>query len=276
MARLVVIMAVRNSESTVRQAVSSTLRALRGKDAEMHVMDDCSTDSTAEVLAGIEDKKLKVHRSSDRLGSGMARNALIAATDSELVANMDGDDISLPWRFNASLLRMEGIDALFSSVLKFGGKPPVRPTYPFSFEPEQSRLAVLFHDPFWHPTMLARRAALDAVSGYRPLPRAQDYDLWLRMLANGQRIVRRPIPTVLYRMSPTQVTAEEGFLGQVRSSEDLWNSYSNLFRLVTGSDPVRGSERTAQELAGVAASMRSRVLSSYYSRLVREQKTTLV
>ena len=43
------------------------------------------------------------------------------------------------------------------------------------------------HSPFFHPAVMMRRSALDAVGGYREEFRnAEDYDLWLRIRHEGQ------------------------------------------------------------------------------------------
>ena len=53
---------------------------------------------------------------------------------------------------------------------------------------------------------MIRRSALENIGGYRCQFRlAEDYDLWLRLIEEGQ-IANLPEPLVYYRKHPTQVT----------------------------------------------------------------------
>lgn len=276
MPRLVVMMAVRNAEQTVEVALRSTLRAMRSVDAELHVLDDASEDGTVEAIERCADRRLVLHRSSTRLGSGLGRHQLMNRTDSDLVANMDGDDISLPWRFSGHEQRLADADVLFGTVVRFAKRATqVRPTYPLACSPAQSRMALLFHNPFWHSTMVARRGAIEAVGGYRALPRAQDYDLWLRLASGGFRIARTGLPQALYRMSPTQVTSHPQFLEKVRESTDLWEAYTELFEMELGSSPSR-DVATQRALGQYALDIPGRWMPRYYKRIADQGLAKLV
>src|SRR5690606_4095913 len=48
-----------------------------------------------------------------------------------------------------------------------------------------------------HPSVVLRRAALDAVGGYADPPWPEDWDLWLRLHAAGWGIAK--VPRVLFR-----------------------------------------------------------------------------
>ncbi|WP_217576863.1 glycosyltransferase, partial [Streptomyces sp. GbtcB7] len=56
MARTVVVMPAKDAESTVGQAVKSTLRAMP-KDAQLLVVNDGSVDNTGSVLDEIRDRR---------------------------------------------------------------------------------------------------------------------------------------------------------------------------------------------------------------------------
>ena len=56
---------------------------------------------------------------------------------------------------------------------------------------------VFVESPLCHPSVAIRRAALDAVGGWRDTAWAEDYDLWLRLDAAGWRIAK--VPEVLLR-----------------------------------------------------------------------------
>lgn len=60
--------------------------------------------------------------------------------------------------------------------------------------------------PVCHPSVMLRRAALDAVGPWRDLPVPEDYDLWLRMDAAGMRLEKLPETLVGWRHRPGRLT----------------------------------------------------------------------
>jgi glycosyltransferase involved in cell wall biosynthesis len=74
------------------------LRAIRSVLAqtydhlELIVVDDGSTDGTADLLARVNDRRLRTLRNDDRAGAAKARNAGIRAARGELIAFQDSDD----------------------------------------------------------------------------------------------------------------------------------------------------------------------------------------
>lgn len=208
MPRLAVLMPVRDAEATVERAVRSTLAALPD-DAELAVADDGSTDGTLPLLQRLEDPRLRV---LSWPGRGVARtlNALLAATDSETVARMDADDVVLPGRFRRQLHALGSADVVFTTVAQWHGSGIPRPGRPVGIPPRAFAFHLLLTNPVAHSTMAARREVVSAGGGYREAP-SEDYDLWLRLAARGARIRRLPLPSLLYRVHPGQVTAQEGW-----------------------------------------------------------------
>jgi glycosyltransferase involved in cell wall biosynthesis len=204
MPRLSVLVPARNSAATIDAALRSTLRAMP-RDSELVVLDDASEDRTAEVIGRIADRRLRLLRNDVRGGVAPGLNRMLAATDSELVARMDADDVVLPWRFRTQLGALDRADVIFTTVFDWRGRR-VTPPAPVALRPEAFGLHLLVTNPVSHPTMLARRSALTAVDGYRDLP-AEDYDLWLRLELAGSRQLRLAVPTLAYRIHAHQVTA---------------------------------------------------------------------
>src|SRR4051794_10401516 len=97
MPRLSVIVPAFNAAGTIASAIRSTTRALP-RDAEVVVLDDGSADGTADAVRALDDARVRVISRPNR-GVAVTLNDLLDATDSELVARMDADDLVLPGRF---------------------------------------------------------------------------------------------------------------------------------------------------------------------------------
>ncbi|HVS68673.1 MAG TPA: glycosyltransferase [Mycobacteriales bacterium] len=135
------------------------------------------------------------------LGLGPALDLGLEASDFDVVARMDADDVSMPWRFQVQLPLIETADIVGAGLLEFTDDtdqivgrrvPPV--------EADVIREYARLHDPFNHPTVVYRRQAVQAAGGYGGLRRMEDYWLFARMLADGAEPVNVAEPLVYYRV----------------------------------------------------------------------------
>lgn len=136
------------------------------------------------------------------LGLGPALDAGLAASPHDVIARMDSDDVAMPRRFEVQLpLIAAGADIVGAGLLEFGSNTDdvVGKRTPPS-DPDDILRYARIHDPFNHPTVVYRRAAVLAAGGYGDLPLMEDYWLFARMLANGARPANVPEPLVYYRV----------------------------------------------------------------------------
>ena len=88
--KLAIIIPAYNEESLIEQCLTHVMTEVRrsGIDADVVVVDNASTDRTAEIAAGFEGVRV-VHE--PQKGLVFARAAGFAATSAEIVANVDAD-----------------------------------------------------------------------------------------------------------------------------------------------------------------------------------------
>lgn len=234
MPRISVILPVKNGEQFVKSAIRSTLIAMP-RDSELVVLDDASTDRTAELLSSVRDRRLKVITGAESNGLAAGLNRLIASTDSEWIARMDADDISLPWRFAEQRRRMTaGTDFIFSPVVHLGpSRLRLKPTRPGSIGSDSAPFLLLLENPFAHSTAMFRRTAIEHLGLYRNVG-AEDYDLWLRAASHGYRLERTAYPVLLYRHHTQQVTKDANWKARSRTEELLVESHSALSESLLG------------------------------------------
>ena len=100
MARISVIMGIYNCASTLVEALDS-LYAQTYQDFKIILCEDGSTDDTFEVAQQYASRhdNIVLIRNDKNMGLNYTLNRCLELVDTEYVARMDGDDISLPTRF---------------------------------------------------------------------------------------------------------------------------------------------------------------------------------
>lgn len=178
-----------------------------------------------EALAAVVDELIATSPVPARLlplpenvGLADALTAGLAACSHDVVARMDADDVALPERFAKQLALLDtGFDLIGSGLYEFEDDEAVTigVRTPPTGEAHIKRYA-RFHDPFNHPTVVYRRAAVEAAGGYVPVGLMEDYWLFARMLASGARAENIPEPLVKYRVG-AGAYARRGGLNQLRA-----------------------------------------------------------
>ena len=112
-----VVIPVYNGENTVARAVESALK----QDAEMEILviDDCSTDKTAEVLRHYMDtQQISYVRNEKNLGVAESRNRGVALAKGDFVAFLDADDFWLEGKLGAQLERLKATGDVICSTAR--------------------------------------------------------------------------------------------------------------------------------------------------------------
>jgi glycosyltransferase involved in cell wall biosynthesis len=144
-------------------------------------------------------------------GLGPALDRGLAASQFDVIARMDADDVAMPHRFEVEVPLIQDADIVGGGLLEFVGDTGnivgqrVPPT-----DPAQIQRYARMHDPFNHPTVVYRKHAVLAVGGYGDLPLMEDYALFARMLQNGARAVNVAEPLVYYRVGATSFKRRGG------------------------------------------------------------------
>jgi glycosyltransferase involved in cell wall biosynthesis len=235
---LSVLLPAYNSSRTLKASVLSTLRAMP-QESELLVHLDACTDDSMAILNEINDPRLVVSESKSNLGLSESLNLLLTKSNGKFVARMDHDDICLPGRFKRQIkaIQSHNCDIVFSQAIvwKPGLIPLLIPVPKFRLEGKNLDLALLRSNPLVHPTMFARRSSLIALGGYRKVA-AEDYDLWLRARAAGQRIIRTGGYGIFYRIHATQMTKDLAWSKQVEEDQNLRQSIAKFAKVVFGID----------------------------------------
>jgi hypothetical protein len=203
-----VVMPVRDGGVFLAAAMESilgqTLTAL-----ELVVVDDGSTDGTADLLAQYadRDRRVRVVRQS-AVGLGAALRIGCDLAQGDLLARMDADDIAVPDRLArqvAFLSRHPAVAVVGSAVTYVDPSGATIKVGPATPDDATIRERLQREAVFFHPTVLMRRSAYRAVGGYRSVAvPCEDLDLWLR-LAERYELANLTEPLLRYRLHPSQI-----------------------------------------------------------------------
>jgi len=208
MPTVTVIIPILNAMPYLPEALAS-LEAQTFRDFEVCLWDNGSMDGSVE-----ESRRWIPERLPGRVVSGnplplhecLARMVVEAGT--EFVARMDGDDVSVPERFQLQLKALQG-DLNLGIV---GGQCPImdaagNPTgnsHPGPIGHEDIVTEMMFRSSLTHPALLFRREAILHAGNYqRPKP-VEDLDLYLRM-ARICRFQNLSNPVLRYRVHPNSI-----------------------------------------------------------------------
>lgn len=112
-----VIMPTFNCGEYISKSLDSVI-AQTLSDWEIQIVDDCSTDNTAEVLRPYLDRYPNIHYSvlAKNSGPAVARTVAIKRATGQYIAFLDSDDIWLPNKLEKQIGFMRGNGAVFSAT----------------------------------------------------------------------------------------------------------------------------------------------------------------
>ncbi|WIY27085.1 glycosyltransferase family 2 protein [Parasedimentitalea psychrophila] len=205
-------MGVHNGAKYLSEAIDSIL-SQSFRDFEFIIIDDGSTDATAEILGEFSrrDSRLQCISLDKNLGLPHALNLGIQKASGNIIARMDCDDVSGPERFELQLAAMEtsGADLLgtFAFSLSSNGATKVREPLPVTEDGIALRLP--HSNCIVHPSVMVKKTVLEDVGGYNEeFLNSQDYDLWLRLLPQA-RMNNLDVPLIGYRRHNGQISARK-------------------------------------------------------------------
>lgn len=214
------MIAAYNAEQTVTAAVQSALSQSE-RDLEVIVVDDGSTDRTAEVVRRIPDSRVRLLSGANQ-GQAAARNAGTAAASGEYVGFLDSDDLWLPDYMELAGRALERVsnpgfaytdafvfDAQTGRVRRQSAMHEQRPPIPPPPARDEFLLELLSRNFVYVSTVVPRSVLLD-VGGYtESLRRSEDYSLALRILIRGYNPAWISGNHALYRAHPGQMSRQK-------------------------------------------------------------------
>ena len=108
-----IITPMHNAAGTIGEAIGSVLSQSHA-NWEMIIVDDCSTDDSADVVKSFADPRIVLLQNDKNLGPGGTRNVGVRAASGRFLAFLDADDAWLPEKLEKQLAFMASQGCVFS------------------------------------------------------------------------------------------------------------------------------------------------------------------
>ena len=180
-----VVIPTYNRAAFIAEAVRS-VREQRFQDFEILVVDDGSTDETAQIVQAVGDPRVRYLYQNNR-GVAAALNTGWRAARGEFVARLDSDDRWLPTLLQELVAALDADPTLGVAYARAQGMDADGNLLPQLLGARErfagETLKSLVYGDFICPmAVVIRRAALEAVSGYdESLIANEDWDVWIRI-----------------------------------------------------------------------------------------------
>lgn len=192
MPKISVLMGIYNCASTLQEALDS-LYAQTYQDFEIILCEDGSKDNTYEIA--LENQKqhdnIVLLRNLNNMGLNQTLNNCLDVAKGEYIARMDGDDISLPTRFEKQVKFLDEhpeYAVVSTPMIYFDENGEFRHG---KGKGEIVARDFVYGSPICHAPCMARTAAFKSVGGYSVddrLLRVEDYHLWFKLFSTGHKL----------------------------------------------------------------------------------------
>ena len=203
MPRVSVIIPAFNAEAFLARALHS-VEAQTYRDYEVVLIDDGSTDSTAEIARSFKIVRY-FHQSNQH--QAVARNRGLKEAEGELIAFLDADDEWLPEKLERQLALMEGNESRISYTDTYYAKDGKRVRYSKLAPPWEGQILKPLVEEWLEfcfitmNTVVADKRLLEEVGGFdeaAPFSSFEDYGLWLRVALSEARFDYLDEPLAIY------------------------------------------------------------------------------
>ena len=231
--RISVIIPTADRPEALAHALSS-LRAQHAGEFQVVVVNDGGAEVDHVVAPFRADLGVELLSCAGNLGPSAARNIGLDAADGDFVAFLDDDDVLLPGHFEAVLRVLdEGEADVVYTTAKVSterhaptddGYRDALPAFDYAFDRE-----FLLTANYIPPVGLTfRRPAAGGPRFDTGIRLAEDWDLWLRMVADGYRFHHADVASAVYHRLPRHDHQADPAASESRAIHAFQRAYTHL------------------------------------------------
>ena len=216
-----IIMAAYNTEKTIEQAINSVL-CQTYTNFELLVVNDCSTDRTAELVKSIAAKDSRVRLISNVKNNGVSytRKHGLEEAKGDWIAILDSDDAWEPEKLEKQIVlqRRTNADLLFtgSAFMDSEGHPI---DWCLHAPKEVTYRQLLKQNVLSNSSALVRK---ELYAKYYAIGDGmhEDFAIWLSILKEGKKAYGVDEPLLIYRIAKSSKSGNK-----VKAARMNWNTY---------------------------------------------------
>lgn len=199
--KISVVMPVFNEERFVGEAIESILNQTF-PDFEFIILDDGSTDNSAEIIKSYNDSRIKLFQTENK---GMVKqfNFGIVNSAAPLIARMDADDIAEANRFKIQfdiLNENPEIDVIGSNVTFIDERNNFISEKKYPEVHEDIEFMMPVESSVCHPSVIMRKEVLNEIGLYNEdYDYAADFALFLNLISHGYKFYNVQRTLLKYR-----------------------------------------------------------------------------
>ena len=214
-----------NSARFIGDSIRSVL-AQSDANWELLIVDDGSTDNTAEIIATLEDPRIHYFRHARNMGAAVARNEALRRARGKYIAFLDSDDVWAPNKLEKQIAFMEQHGYAFTYA-----------DYKIMHEDSTLTGKILHMPASLNYHQYLRNTAIGCLTvvidrsqtGDFLMPNiksSHDMALWLLIMKRGFQAYAIPECLASYRLVSTSNTAKK-----YKAAKDVWRVYRNVEHL---------------------------------------------
>jgi glycosyltransferase involved in cell wall biosynthesis len=207
-----VLLPAYNAEKFLKEALDSIINQTYS-NFECIVINDGSTDKTQEIIDAYADPRIKCILHKENKGLIESLNEGILSAKGVYIVRMDADDIAFENRIQVQVDYMESnpqIAAVGSHAIFFN-ENKASPIENWALDQKTNTQSEIKKTLIWencliHPSMCFRTNVVKHLLYDLNQKNYEDYDLWLRMIANKYAISKINEPLLYYRVQLHSIT----------------------------------------------------------------------
>lgn len=214
-----VITPIYNSEKFIGKTIDSVISQTY-KNFEIITVDDCSTDSSSQIIKAYQEKYSNIvyYKQPQNLGAAKARNKALELAKGQYVAFLDSDDLWKPEKLEKqiNLMKSQNVSFCFSAIEMINDKEEI-------VKPKRNVKETIDYDFLLRNTMIPTSSVVIDRNKFgdfkMPLMRGgQDYATWLMLLRNGTKAYGINEALVQYRTGHSSLSSNK-----FKSIKQVWN-----------------------------------------------------
>ncbi len=202
-----VLMPAYNAAKYIEEAINSVLNQTF-IDFEFLIIDDGSTDNTADIIKEYSDSRIKLVQNEENKGLIFTLNKGLDLAQGKYIARMDADDISKPQRLQKQFDFLEANPNVDILGTAFNFLDTIYEIHHPEYN-EDIRIKLLDDNAFAHPTVMMRTESLRKNDLYykSEYKHVEDYQFWTQAAMHKFGLANLDEVLLLYRQHELQVTS---------------------------------------------------------------------